>query len=738
MFGSAILDSVIGIVFVFLTLSIVVSACSEQFSNKAGLRGKILKLCVARLLAGGTRADIKSISCIKPKGQGWFTRLFFGLDEILEHERFNEHELIRALKQSDGSYPSYIPADTFAEVIIDLLIAKHREGKAVLAAEKEMAYLHKCLEPDYQEDDPCFSPSVIRSIKAMLAKAENTSGEAANTAVSRLKAFKTELGNWFESTGTRSSGWYKKAVNRCTVITAIVVVCMINIDSIVLFQNIYHQPEVRSGLTEVAANLYSSANLQNADQADIESAKAYLKEINKVGLPIGWSERLAVNAEKERKGMDLFQMFLGWLVTILAVSLGAPFWFDLLNKLVNLRSGGKPDTLIPQTASEQQQAGPVGAGASVGASPTTPSATGGSVAAIKKEPVSLPEGFWRQDERAGEFRSIMDQGDSDEIRERQMLVLAEAAGMAYMAPDSIRGIAERNWLGGSADDNNFRFYGQGTTQAFMARNGSNMILSFRGTEMKMEDFLADARFIMKPFASGGKVGGKTHEGFTDALALVYDQIADTIRDFQERDRNLRLFLTGHSLGAALATLCAARFINDDLAGCLNLMATFGSPRCGDQTFVNGIKANTDDNIFRFINNEDLVTRVPPRSMGFRHIGETRYFDENGELTNLNGWVRFLKTRIHTGRSQTRLCVLNSRSLRCEVASQEPEREHEIWHLLVGSQDRTQFLFQLLPQPSCVLSEERFQTMAPCQTAPFHLRDVHGAGCLHTIKHASRE
>jgi pimeloyl-ACP methyl ester carboxylesterase len=113
-------------------------------------------------------------------------------------------------------------------------------------------------------------------------------------------------------------------------------------------------------------------------------------------------------------------------------------------------------------------------------------------------------------------------------------------------------------------------------------------------------------------------GGSVHRGFKAALAEVWIDLKAYITGLQKN--NLRIWMTGHSLGAALATLAAARYGN------VQGLYTFGSPRVGNQDF----KKDFNVNAYRFVNNSDIVTRVPPASL-YCHVGELRYIDSEGAI-----------------------------------------------------------------------------------------------------------
>jgi triacylglycerol lipase len=116
-------------------------------------------------------------------------------------------------------------------------------------------------------------------------------------------------------------------------------------------------------------------------------------------------------------------------------------------------------------------------------------------------------------------------------------------------------------------------------------------------------------------------GSKVHKGFKEGLDEVWEMLHTYLEDL--RQKNKKIWITGHSLGAALANLAGDRY-KDNLQG----LYTFGSPRVGNNDF----KANFSVNAYRFINNNDIVTKVPPKDLlGFQHVGELKYIDSNGKV-----------------------------------------------------------------------------------------------------------
>jgi triacylglycerol lipase len=176
------------------------------------------------------------------------------------------------------------------------------------------------------------------------------------------------------------------------------------------------------------------------------------------------------------------------------------------------------------------------------------------------------------------------------------------------------------------------------TQAYVAADATTLIVAFRGTQEHV-DFLTDGRFPQAAFPSrAGVAHGAVHAGFLAALDAVW-------RDLRAAVDRLRyakqpIWLTGHSLGAALATLAAARFVDEgvEIAG----LYTFGSPAVGDPAFAAWFDGATKDRVFRYVNDLDIVTRVPPEHfhlLPYQHVGRAMHFGPKGALSASPDHVR---------------------------------------------------------------------------------------------------
>lgn len=206
--------------------------------------------------------------------------------------------------------------------------------------------------------------------------------------------------------------------------------------------------------------------------------------------------------------------------------------------------------------------------------------------------------------------------------------LAKAAKLAYASESEIRDTIAA-WGFGSCEffhtelDASFPIE---DTQAFIAASDKMIIVAFRGTEPKqIKDWLTDTNTLAAPGPAGN---GLVHLGFSRALDSVYPQIRDAVQRL--RDNNQTLWITGHSLGGALAMLESARMYFEDPSLLPDGVYTFGQPRTCDRFLAEPYNRAFTSRVFRFVNNNDIVPQVPPEPV-FHHVDDIRYFDNHGRL-----------------------------------------------------------------------------------------------------------
>jgi hypothetical protein len=158
-----------------------------------------------------------------------------------------------------------------------------------------------------------------------------------------------------------------------------------------------------------------------------------------------------------------------------------------------------------------------------------------------------------------------------------------------------------------------------------------VVVAFRGTApTEVRNYVADID-IRKEDAD--YIEGRTHNGFTDAFRGVRDQtpLLQTVAALAERFPTFRVVVTGHSLGAALATLCTVALASTTTLGSRLLFYGFGSPLVGDERWANNVNALFQEKsvtFYRVVHNRDPVCAIPPTLFGFRHIANEVFYDDD--------------------------------------------------------------------------------------------------------------
>ncbi|MEM0981514.1 MAG: lipase family protein, partial [Cyanobacteria bacterium P01_H01_bin.58] len=176
------------------------------------------------------------------------------------------------------------------------------------------------------------------------------------------------------------------------------------------------------------------------------------------------------------------------------------------------------------------------------------------------------------------------------------------------------------------------------TQAFMFKKGPHIVLVFRGSQ-QVADWKTNFSFRLRPFAVYDEANaddlpeGKVHRGFQDAWESIERRVVAQLRKWWTKESYF--WVTGHSLGGALASLAATSL---DYQGFkVNGLYTFGQPRVGEWKFVRQVNARMGKRMTRYVNNNDVVPMVPTQinllapTKLYGHMGQFRYFNSRGQL-----------------------------------------------------------------------------------------------------------
>jgi hypothetical protein len=328
MLGSAILDVAIGVIFLFLSVSVAASTATEALASIFNWRAATLRTGVMDLLNDQTfknlAAELYDHALINPRGAG----LPPGAPPANNPLPANAPVTSGSLKNS----PAYIQPKQFADAFMDVL--KLWESAGPLPT---MAELNDAVDARVPAAD---NPQINALLKGIILR---TGGD--------MVKIKTELANWFDNAMDRLSGAYKRHAQGITFLAALAISVIINADALHVAQRIWAQPAL---VASIKAGASAQATVGSALAASIKSVETPQgTTIDPTNLPFGWSDTSYLY-QKDHKTLATGQVelaILGWIITALASLFGAPFWFDTLQQVIRLKgSGPSPDEKTNKTA----------------------------------------------------------------------------------------------------------------------------------------------------------------------------------------------------------------------------------------------------------------------------------------------------------------------------------------------------------------------------------------------------
>jgi hypothetical protein len=359
-FGSTLLEVAIGVIFVYLLLSLLCSAFSELIEAFIKYRARDLERGISKLL-----------------------------DNPKLTEDFFNHPLIKPL----GEKPSYVPARTFSLALWNIATTKAAAAKNLAAGVTQDLNIIRGLITSLDEQQ---YGNIRTSLLTLIDEAGNDINKA-----------RTNIEDWYNDAMDRVSGWYKRRVHKILIVIGFIAAALLNVDTINIAKTLWYNDTLRSSVAAAADN-YVKTNpaptptpqatttpetatapqgetvKKQAEDADKQAFVTREKinniraEIDNLGLPISWVFQPDKNDEKYKGNDAQYEQDLraysvdprrfpsdgrGWLLkllgiflTALAVSQGAPFWFDLLNKIIVIRSTIKPHEKSPDQPSKDRPA----------------------------------------------------------------------------------------------------------------------------------------------------------------------------------------------------------------------------------------------------------------------------------------------------------------------------------------------------------------------------------------------
>ncbi len=302
MFGIVILEVVLGLIFIYLLLSLLATTINELVMRVIYSRGKNLHKALRTMLD-----DEQDVLC----------------------KKFFAHPLIQKLKKNKSDFPSYISHEYFSTVLIELL---YKEENSTLQHVREA--IHQL--PDSKTKEVLFT--FVREAKGDLDK------------------FKENIEKWYQEVMNQATGWYKTRVQQVLFVLGLVISMIFNADTLRIAHHLSVDPETRRQIIEqaqayiaqhdsIAKNAGSFSMSPQDTTVEVLKSRIYElinEEVNIATstLGMGWQTAPPFHIREASWWAYLGKSLVGWILTAFAITLGAPFWFDLLKKIMNIRAAG--------------------------------------------------------------------------------------------------------------------------------------------------------------------------------------------------------------------------------------------------------------------------------------------------------------------------------------------------------------------------------------------------------------
>ena len=317
MFNSTVLEVATSLVFIYFLLSLICSAIQEWIAQFLSLRAKNLAEGIKNLLGDHEGTGIAN----QLYAHGLIQGLTPPSNKTAPDKKTAQAPSVPPavppvpnppLDLSKG--PSYIDAKTFATALLDNL-------NLILPPDPTSAAQARI---DAASTALAGAPSILQAALKPLIRQAN--GDVAT--------LQKSVEDWYDAAMDRVSGWYRRKVQWIMLGIALVVAIGFNADTVHMVDTLSKDPASRAAIVKVADTQVSSKSL--TELADKAKVNDILSQLDGVPLPFGWNEQERVNTTSSG------WFVLGWILTTLALAMGAPFWFSLLKTLVNLRHTGEP------------------------------------------------------------------------------------------------------------------------------------------------------------------------------------------------------------------------------------------------------------------------------------------------------------------------------------------------------------------------------------------------------------
>jgi hypothetical protein len=268
-----------------------------------------------------------------------------------------QHPLIKSCKDykqqvnQNSVGPSYIPNPTFSLALISVIL----EQSGVQPKLDSLTIEDFIKAIDSEAIQHIFDSDQIKLFKILAVRASHEATNATD-----IKPLEKAISDWFKESTERASGVYKRKVKLMTLLIGWIAAIVLNADTLNIANRLFQEPVLQQNLSQTINTVLTSdenSALKNCLQSkpdpeklcpDLKETFLYSYLFDFSSLPLGWGEsnrNQQFNSQPNILAFNVIKVLIGWGLTAIAISMGSSFWFDLLNKLINVRNtGSKPST----------------------------------------------------------------------------------------------------------------------------------------------------------------------------------------------------------------------------------------------------------------------------------------------------------------------------------------------------------------------------------------------------------
>jgi len=290
---TVIIQVALGMIFVWVILAVITSQIQEWIASILSWRASLLEDTIEQMLGNPALKD-----------------------------KVYSHPLIQGLYSNNGKRkPAGIPQDKFALVLFEKVI---NSGVTITDAKNTFDTLKKNVNALKATEEGSILKNFATSLDTLLIGIEEKEDDATHA----ITEARIRVESWFNNSMERLGGAFRRRMQIIAIVVGITIAAALNVDTGAILTTLWRDPVLRQAVVTQASQL-QEAEIQAGETPSAEDIAKNVEKLNVLSLPIGWSPK---NIPTDANGW--FAKIIGILLSGMAAAQGAPYWFDLMRKLL--------------------------------------------------------------------------------------------------------------------------------------------------------------------------------------------------------------------------------------------------------------------------------------------------------------------------------------------------------------------------------------------------------------------